>query len=1074
MKSFLHPYFFFIGFAIALHTNASAATIQVTTNADSYDSNDGLTSLREAIGLANDTPEEDIISFAPSVTGEILVSGVIEKLFTNMVIEGPGADQLAIRYVNATSTVQRIFFLKFGAKVTIRGLTISNSDTQQYGGGILVEGSTLNLENCALVGIQGNGSPVSISGGKLNVRNCLFDSNTAINGGAIYGLNSTINVSNSTFYRNEATAAGGAIYNDDGILNVDNTTFAKNSAPSGGGIVNDKGAGTATFSMSHSILQHGTSGVNFLNLGGSLSPRGYNISSDSTGVSLSTDKANTHPLLGPLTDHGGPTQTLALLEGSPAIDGGDPAFDSSTLPSDQRGQPRVVAGKQSTTDAIIDIGAFELPPVPTFSREVVFLSSSSGPLDLETAVSPSPAGGTFAGTSVSNNAFDPSGLSFGNYTITYTVTDEFGVSNSATFLVLLQETIGLEVTTTADTFDGSDGKTSLREAIYLAESDGEDSIITFAASLFATPQTITLSGSELTIDSDEKLTINGPGAHLLTVSGNDQSRIFSINSNIAEVTINGVTMSDGNALPDEPFQLGGGIFNRGILVISNSTVKNNRANYGGGIYAGEGGTIALTNATVSGNEAETTGGGIYLSTGEMGIANSTLKDNRAGALGGAIYHYLSDLTITGSTISGNEASTEAGYGGTGGGIYNSKGTASVISSTISNNRAARSGAGITNASVYGGQFAMTLSNSTISGNTVTAPEANPPVCGIYNIGTLAIRHTILDHDAGTPNVASIGTLTSLGYNISSDSTGPDDGSTDLLNTAPLLGPLTDNGGPIETHALLSGSPAIDAGDPNFDPNSFSPSLVNDQRGLPRLLRGKQESALAIVDVGAYERLAIPDLTPSSTRFSSLAGPVDLAELTGAHPAGGVFSGPGVENGTLDPSTTGAGMQQIGYTVSDSYGITSQSSFSIEIFIGVMRPDLRIGKSGNPDNHRGNDDYGIGQKLFLKSKRAKGRFFVSVENDGNDVDHINTSVRGISKRSFRVKILEQNGAGNVTALLVRSGYSKELQSEAIAAFQISVRKKSRKRPARFKSRWNSSSETVAGTVDYGKTQISFLR
>ena len=487
MKSFLPPYFLFIGFAIALHTNASAATFQVTTNSNSNDPNDGLTSLREAIVLANNAPGQDTITFSSSVTGEILVAGTFPKLITDIVMEGPGADRLALRYAASGDVVPRVFYVKFGAKATIRGLTISNSSIQQYGGGILVEGATLTLENCAFTGIQGNDSPVSISGGKLNVRNCLFDSNTAINGGAIYGLNSTMNVSNSTFYRNEATAAGGAIYNEDGILHVDNTTFAKNSAPSGGGIVNDKGANTATFSMSHSILRHGDQGENFLNVGGTVSSRGYNISSDTTGVLLSTDKANTNPLLGPLTDHGGPTKTLALLEGSPAIDGGDPAFDSSTLPSDQRGQPRVVAGKQTTTDAIIDIGAFELPPVPTFSRDVVFLSSNSGPTDLAIAAGPSPAGGSFAGTGVSNNAFDPSGLSFGNYTVTYTGTDEFGVSNSATFLVLLQEAIGLEVTTVADTFDGSDGKTSLREAIYLAESDGEDSIITFAASIVFYP-----------------------------------------------------------------------------------------------------------------------------------------------------------------------------------------------------------------------------------------------------------------------------------------------------------------------------------------------------------------------------------------------------------------------------------------------------------------------------------------------------------------------------------------------------------------------------------------------------------
>ena len=126
----------------------------------------------------------------------------------------------------------------------------------------------------------------------------------------------------------------------------------------------------------------------------------------------------------------------------------------------------------------------------------------------------------------------------------------------------------------------------------------------------------------------------------------------------------------------------------------------------------------------------------------------------------------------------------------------------------------------------------------------------PPSGGIANVsGTLQLGSTIL-------NASSIsndsGTITSLGYNLSSENGGGLLTATgDQINTAPLLGPLQDNGGPSFTHALLTGSPAIDAGDPNFDPNAFNPPMLYDQRGS-----GHDRVAHGRIDIGAFE-IVIP-------------------------------------------------------------------------------------------------------------------------------------------------------------------------------------------------------------------------
>jgi hypothetical protein len=120
---------------------------------------------------------------------------------------------------------------------------------------------------------------------------------------------------------------------------------------------------------------------------------------------------------------------------------------------------------------------------------------------------------------------------------------------------------------------------------------------------------------------------------------------------------------------------------------------------------------------------------------------------------------------------------------------------------------------------------------------------------------LQIGNTILKRATGINIYNDAGTITSAGYNLSSDDGGGYlNGPGDQINTDPLLGPLQDNGGPTQTHALLPGSPAIDAGDPNFNPPPFY-----DQRG-PDFFRLRNNR----IDIGSFEVQNGPAVTPTPT------------------------------------------------------------------------------------------------------------------------------------------------------------------------------------------------------------------
>lgn len=357
-------------------------------------------------------------------------------------------------------------------------------------------------------------------------------------------------------------------------------------------------------------------------------------------------------------------------------------------------------------------------------------------------------------------------------------------------LPLLVSTAKAQQTFTVDRLtDVGEGEGLAGDLRYCITNANDGDTITFAVT-----GTISLTRALPTLT--RSTSIQAPGASILKVRGNvslGEFRVFTVGN--ATVSITGLAVTNGNVSE------GGGIRNEGTLTISDSTISQN--------YAGC--------FTIIGNDGF--GGGVY-NRGTLLIKNSTIADNSAGpcfvtdegaGLGAGIYNE-GVLTISDSTISGNHASFLNGlFYAQGGGIYN-LGT-------------------------------LIMGNSTVSANGVDSAPNGDAGGGIFQAGSLYMWNTVLSGNSAPTGPDLSGPITSSGYNlIGNTSGGSSFDPTDLLNVDPMLGPLQDNGGPTWTHALLPGSPAIDAGDPDFvGPPDF------DQRGegFPRVVNG-------IIDIGAFE------------------------------------------------------------------------------------------------------------------------------------------------------------------------------------------------------------------------------
>lgn len=288
------------------------------------------------------------------------------------------------------------------------------------------------------------------------------------------------------------------------------------------------------------------------------------------------------------------------------------------------------------------------------------------------------------------------------------------------------------------------------------------------------------------------------------------------------VSNDGALTLTGSIVSSNVADFGGGISNSGNAAIANSTISNNLASYdGGGIE--NSGNLTISNSLISGNIADFLGGGIdNFGGGNLEIDASTIRDNSA-EFGGGIEN-LSDLVITNSTISGNTAdfgggidneanldvrtSTISGNTATyGGGIENVGGNLTIVNSTISGNTATSEGGGIDN--LNGG--IVFIASSLVSGNT--APDG----ANLFNSAIFTSDGNNLFGDSGNDGITGA-TL------VASD-------IVPLVSLDQILDPvLADNGGSTQTLALVDGSPAIDGGS-GSDADQRGVAVVNGIRDI---------------------------------------------------------------------------------------------------------------------------------------------------------------------------------------------------------------------------------------------------
>jgi CSLREA domain-containing protein len=845
-------------------SSARATTRTVTSLADS-----GAGTLRDAIAASGDG---DLINF--SVTGVIsLTSGalVISKSIT---IAGPGPTQLEVTRGNSSNF--RIFYIWGGPATTIAvfmsGISVTNGHTVVnsgetgggLGGGILNTNATLTLSNCIINNNTAVSSNSDSRGGgissfstsaltTLTVDGCTFSGNNANFGGAISNLkslvlkNSTLSgnsadfggglntsrdtaaVSNCTFVNNTATSQGGGASNLNGTLTVSNCTFDHNTSNSSGGGISNEGQGNNGV---------GNATVNNCTLSGNIAPSGGGI------YNTGTQAGNAFVQLGNTILQTGSSGANLVNNGS----GTSITSQGYNLSNDDGGGFLVATGDQKNTNP-------QLGP----------LQNNGGPTLTRALLTGSPAqdkGKNFDGPSDQRGFSRPVDIA--------SIPNANGGDGSdigAVEMDTLQTGPTFLVTTTADHDDGSCsvGDCTLREAINVSNSANGANSIAFASGVTGV---ITLQSALGALTVTDSVTITGPGARLLSVSGNSALRVFYFNS--GNNAMSGLTIRDGNATATAGSGVGtagGGIFNAlgSTLALSDCTLTANlvqgasnttASGAGGHGYGGaisNSGTMTVTNCTLASNNA--VGGMGADASGAMG--DSVHGGDGGAALGAAIFNDTNAvLTITNSTVVSNIATggpaANGQFGGNGGsataGIYNS-GTMTVTAGTLTRNRATGGAAGRGSTNFNGGSAGAGRGGLTSANNTSV------------------VRDTISASNVGNNSFSdAAGAFASQGYNLigaGDASSGFTTSNGDQVGTssAPVAAQLSlpqNNGGNTDTCALSPNSPAVDKG------KAFG--LAFDQRGFPfqRVVGVANTPGGDGSDIGAFEIQPTPTPTPTPT------------------------------------------------------------------------------------------------------------------------------------------------------------------------------------------------------------------
>jgi predicted outer membrane repeat protein len=721
-----------------------------------------------------------------------------------------------------TGTITLSTNLVINAAVTIQGpganlLTISGNGSDRIfminAGPVSISG--LRIANGHTGGAGGGGIYSAAVFSQLNIRDCVFENNSSAggNGGAIRYVDNAGSILNTTFHGNTA-AQGGAIMNANG-LSITNCTFTGNSA-------NDPAFGWGGAIFDNAQGNNGNTEINSCTIVGNTATKlggGIVRSSNAVYVRNSIIAQNTASANPDTYGGGGFVSQGYNLIGNTGTNLDWTAVGDQVGTSASPINPRV-GSLQDNGGPVPTIALLPGSPALDQGRAGTSTDARGRPRPFTNAIPPA-----VQGDHADIGAYELSPLS-------------------------------LIVSNNNDKDAGS-----LRQ---VAQAGDPGDIIKFASNVVGG---ILLTSGPVGIQ--RSLTVAGPGAGVLTVSGNHLSDVFEILD--GAVAISGLTIADGRVLgtagnveQDGGMARGGAIFNQSVLALNDCVLTNCLAQggQGGGTisgFAGNGGnafggaianigTLSITNCSIAGNSAVGGTGGVATGGGSDGSGGQ--------ADGGAIYS-AGPLTIVRSGLAYNNAAGGPGDGGvgsgSGGALYNDD-AAVLLVSTLASNSATGSpfdfGGG-----VYHNGTSLTLRGATVAGNQADYGGGLYISAGVADLGNclLAANFAL----GGGPDCS--GSINSSDFNLIQNTNNTTfSGATahNITSVDPLLTSLGNYGGLGVSFALQPSSPAIDKG------KSFG--ITTDQRGAPRVFDFPSIANAPTgdgADIGAFE------LSPPSLRIS---------------------------------------------------------------------------------------------------------------------------------------------------------------------------------------------------------------
>ena len=788
--------------------------------------------------------------------------------------------------------------------------------------------STDSHGGCSSAQPSGSGGGVDMVSGQLTMNGSTINNNTAVsNGGGVYnspqgadGYYFNEFWTNSTVADNYAGGNGGGI--DDHYVGqlervvLMDMTVAGNTALRGGGISDEfdpfGGGGTAVDStiIADNTLLPGGSGVDCaaqnpvgdivdyeqLLDGFPLDSTTHNLIGNGSGCGFGAFSGNgdqvgsaanpIDPRLGSLANNGGPTLTMALSAGSPAIGAGDAlmcAYAGSPVGNlDQRGDRRI-AGSRTTCD----IGAFD-----TGGSSIV---APGAPQSVSATVGSRTA--TVAWSAPSDNGGSP----VSGYVITCSPScgsQVFGPSTFSATLDGLSNNTRYTILVSAISAGGT-GPAGLSNSVtpfatwYVNADSGQDptsgcagntpgspykTIAYVVTNCLRDPDIIHLDAASHNYEGgftlDNKVTLEGEGARSTVISGG--SPVITVPAT-GDVTVRGVTITGGA-----------------------QGIKN------------EGGSVSITAATISHNQGEAVGAAIENDNGNLAVSSSTIAGN-SGSDAAAIYSggTSPSVTVDNSTITENSTSKGAAAST----IDLEGGTMTLTGDTIVSNHS-DTAYGAT--AIHDDRFPLTMTNTILANNT--GPGGIGWDCGDYYPiqGTNNIIGEACSgfYYAGT-NAAN--------HNLVGNYTNP---------LYPHLGPLANNGGAVDTMAIAAGSPALGAGD---SATCLGPGGNNlDERGQPRNAGGTGNPApnnRGACDIGAYDTGGNASAPAAPANLSAQSGPLSATVGWQAPNNGGSPITGYVITCTPDCSSS-TGVSVAGDTTSTTVGgltAGTQYTFTVEAF-----------------------------------------------------------------------------------------------------------------------------------------------